>query len=226
MSYLLSGPMTPDDIDMAWGFVISQDEVFLRDLASMAKPTVTNHRTVFRLSDHAGWHPFVPFFGIREALDAMRSYIAKHRDTVVRFPPINPNMESVLLSPLLFAIEFEILTSLGSEREIVQYVSNLLISAAACAPETEIISESVLSVSSLEELIAALSDLPFRTFLQISKFDMGITLSAHFCQCSLSSVHSDGRLLPSFISRFQSLSNLRRSSPELRTSAPSPVAAV
>lgn len=125
--------------DQWWG-AFMHDQSFIQELSSYTTRISTDGGTVFKLSEDAQWHPMHPYIPSKTIRDSITSYITNNPKLLLPFPIFTPepyglDLKSLLVSRVLFAIEYQVLNNWAynqgrSSKETIHLVLNLLITAA------------------------------------------------------------------------------------------------
>jgi hypothetical protein len=150
MTQLIISAQKPAELEMLWEVHALNDESFLEDLSTFAERVSTATGSQFRITDDSKWHPLIPMAKLSQILEVMSKLASKHPNSIVNFPKLLPKLASLLLSPLLFAVEFHILADPELDKEAAQLVFNLLIHASEQSDKREISRDYVVASSVLD----------------------------------------------------------------------------
>jgi hypothetical protein len=165
IGHLILGPLKAADIAKILGAPILKDEAFLSDLSTYADRVATPTGTQFRLSSDADWHPLLPFERLSLVLQIM-SKRASNPD-LLKFPPLPRELSILLLSPVIFACEFHILSDPAIDKEAASFVFNLLTNTALLVPHRgQVNKSSAFTARTISELARIFATFTFRLFLR------------------------------------------------------------
>ncbi|OHS97364.1 hypothetical protein TRFO_36419 [Tritrichomonas foetus] len=150
MTCLKNKEMTLSDIAKNLGLEIANDPVFGEDLKSYTSKVQYNSQNYYKLSNDSHWHPFLPFIPMTTVMPIVSEYINYNKDSLLPFPfdeimnepdPYNLSIKSILLTKVLFAIEFQVILQVkenndGSLEESLRLVFILLIAASMISPKS------------------------------------------------------------------------------------------
>lgn len=172
MSILIKNEIKLSELDNVWYGRILSDEKFLDDFQSFTTKTKRNNQTVFKLTDSSDWQPLLPFFHTNVLIDTITKLISDHPDTIiVNFPPLPKETEHILFSPVLYALEFYILShrTCIDFKAIHQLIFRVLICQATLYNESNSdgsIEDLSIEATDFQNLIEKLKDITFPSFLR------------------------------------------------------------
>jgi hypothetical protein len=134
MTELVAGPIRRTDIEELAGPKALKNSQFVAHLAAFAHATVDPFGTTYTIVCTDGWHPFAPFARLETSQRATVKF-CEGNDGLLRFPPLPPGLEGLLLSPVLFAVEFFVLTRGEVHMPSAHLIFGLLIAAAGLVEE-------------------------------------------------------------------------------------------
>jgi hypothetical protein len=166
LSHLLAGPVTRLDIEMICGPQALADEQFLSEIASVTARTADPFGVVYTLSDSSRWHPLSPMNSPGLTQKAIHAFLKT--SPLVPFPNLPSGLESLLLAPVLFAVEYHVLSGFFDDSPSRQIVFRLLIAAATRETRPLRASSARIKASSIRELASALGRSTFHAFAMTS----------------------------------------------------------
>ncbi|OHT03735.1 hypothetical protein TRFO_06571 [Tritrichomonas foetus] len=127
MTKLKLSTLTTSQINGLWFTTIMNDIKFVEDLLSFSERVSNKSGIYYRLTNDAEWHPLLPFIYPSTILTTIQNFIYKNPSSLIKFPDLSDKRKYILFSPILYALEFYILSQFSSHKELLQLILNLII---------------------------------------------------------------------------------------------------
>ncbi|KAK8839121.1 hypothetical protein M9Y10_032593 [Tritrichomonas musculus] len=171
ISELMKGDLDIDEITSIWPVNAASDDQFLDDLKSYASRIKTKNGSKFHLTDNSEWHPLLPFISTSLIIPSIQKFVHDNPDSLISFPKLPKDSQSILLSPILWALQYYILRKKCCRDYpiINQLVFNTLIITSQINPESIVDnndSDEPIQVKDFSDLANQLKKFTFSQFLR------------------------------------------------------------
>lgn len=165
MSHMKIHPLTAKAIEDIWFDYVMRDTAFAEDLMTFSERVSTPTGAAFKITDDSEWHPLLPYVRLSIVLEILTELIRKNPIALISFPPLPPELKSLLVCPLTLAVYYDFLSDPDRVLEVGQFVFNMMIHASISYPEDESQPEEIIEAEDLPTLAEKLKGLSFRTFI-------------------------------------------------------------
>lgn len=174
ISKLMKGNLSLDEIESIW---YNTNEKYVDDLQSFASRVSSKTGTKFHLTDNSEWHPLLPYLSLTSIIPLIQEFIHKNPDSLINFPSLPQDNQHILFSPILWALEYHILTHKACKdyQIIHQLIFNVLIITSnnsenfyksSSSSDFDSDDDSILYASDFIDLYSKLKKMKFEQFLK------------------------------------------------------------
>lgn len=151
----------------------SVDSRFFTDLQCYATTSIVNETPVYHLVNQSEWYPLLPFNKTKLIYRLITMFLYKNHDALINFPELPQSSIPCLFSPVLFALEFHLLSNaiLKDNQILRQLIYNVLIITSNKCQEyykSPIMNEQVdpIKITNFDELVRQNKSMNFYQFIQ------------------------------------------------------------
>jgi hypothetical protein len=168
-THLMLRPLKRLELETICGPGILNDLDFFASLRTFTAETTGPFGTTYEMESDVDWHPLLPFNGLEMNYAVILKLTTANLDYLVSFPPLPDELAPVIVSSVIFAVEFHVLTSPFVNQGATQLVLRLLIDGIRIPDdEDHDNSEPIatdLEITDLSELAILLNGIPFKRFI-------------------------------------------------------------